>query len=498
MPAAVAKPQSSILPATYRVVTLDQLVEHPLNPRKHFDEAKLTELAASIALRGVLEPLVTREVPNQSLAAALRFEIVAGACRFRAAKRAGVATVPIVVGEYSDDELLELMLIENLHRNDLTPLEQAAAFRTLIRSNPGKHTAATIATKIGKSEAWVWDLLKLNDLVRPAQQLLEAGRISASHAIRIARQKHEDQLRIIDPDQGGLFEQEDAHLFHAAPAAAGKDRYAGLKTRTIRELEDWIADHIRFDVAHAAKAVPLQFQAVAEQVETAAAQPGRGKKVIAITYDHVTKLDARDDQERTYGVQSWHRADGQEQSKTCAHAVLGVVVAGSQHYGQAFPVCVARDKCEVHYGAVIKAKQQATTLRAQGQTAKARKVEQKAENQWQREQRQREERRRRWEILRPHAVAAVAAKIKPRPLTNAILQRALSQLVPDDRASEIRKLMGGPVTTKTFSRAVALAEVLKDSWSIDRFKPVAKQYRVDLKKLERSLAPVKVKKDGAE
>lgn len=338
-------------------VFLGQLVESAMNPRRVFDAVKLEELAESIRQKGIIEPLVVRPVPGPASQREADFEIVAGARRFRAAKVAELDRVPCVIRDYSDEDVLELFLIENVQRDDLAPLEQARGFKQLLEANPDKYSAATIATKVGMSPGWVWDRLKLLDLVPEAQTLLETGRIGIGHAIILARLKPEHQEKAIDTDSGGLW-TDAGETLNLDDASYDKDPYQDVKPVTVRELEAWIAQHVRFDVAHAAEAVPLEFGEVAARVDAAAAKPGRGKKVVSITYEHHVQADARGD-ERVYTEQSWRRADGStvrddwdgkdRVASTCEHAVLGLVVVG-RHYGRAFDVCIAKDSCRIHWG----------------------------------------------------------------------------------------------------------------------------------------------------
>jgi ParB/RepB/Spo0J family partition protein len=317
------------------------------NPRKDFGD--LTGLAASIEQQGILEPLIVRPKGK-------RFEIVAGERRYRAAKLANLDKLLSIVRELSDADAIEIQGIENIQRQNLKPLEEAAQYRLLINTKPDKFSAEEIGKRQGKSPQWVWDLMKLLDLVPEAKKLLDEGRISVNHAIPIARLTPEQQKKVIDPDDGGLFRNERHTLQFDDDDESKPDKYEGMQPVSVKELQAYIAEHIRFSPHAAAKAAPLLFENVAQQVDEAAARPGRGKKVIAITHNSYVQDDAKDPNERTFSSVSWRRADGKFDSKKCDASVLGVVVAG-RGYGEAFEVCVARDKCKVHFGDVIKAKE---------------------------------------------------------------------------------------------------------------------------------------------
>lgn len=479
------------------------------NPRQHFDDAYLADLANSVRDKGVLQPILVRPLPpstkGNGKVRADRYEIVAGECRYRASQLAGLTHLPAVIRAYTDEQVLETQLIENLHRQDLTALEQARGYRALIDTNPTKHSAESIATRIGMSPAWVWDRMKLLDLVPEAQRLLEAERMTVGHAILIARLKPGDQKRVIDPGAGrngyhngrdGLWQYDGGRLEldeTEERRLEKTDKYHQLKPVSVRELETWIRDHIRFDVAHAAQAQPLVFEETKATVEQAAAQPGRGKKVIAITHEYRVADDARDDAERTYGSQSWERADGQKKSKTCEHSVLGVVVAGAGQ-GETLQVCVARDKCRVHFGKVIAQKEVNQKLRESGKGKQADRREAKQRETWEEANRKREAEAARWKALSGPAVKACAAKLKDKPITSAILCELLADVLGyRGTLKQVEALLGAAVTAKTFVRALAIAEILERDGTREYFKPIAKRYGVDLTKLEKDLQPAGVK-----
>jgi hypothetical protein len=170
--------------------------------------------------------------------------------------------------------------------------------------------------------------------------------------------------------------------------------------------------------------------------------------------------------------------------------VLGLVVAG-RGQGETFDVCVARDKCRVHFGDVIRQKEKAAKLREQGKGKQAARVEKRQEDTWQLRQQRDREQAAKWNHLKPHVLAAVAAKIKPVPLTDNLLRAAVELM--DVNVAELEKLLGGRITKKNFGRALKLIDALNSDWSADRFRPIAKKYGIDLAKLEKE----KVQTSGA-
>lgn len=238
----------------------------------------------------------------------------------------------------------------------------------------------------------------------------------------------------------------------------------------MRELEAWIARNVRFDVGHAATTAPLDFGPVAERVEQAQAKPGRGKKVVAITFDYRVADGARSE-ERTFGREAWKRADeADEDAPACDHAVLGVVAAGP-HYGQAFDVCVAKDKCEVHWKAELKAKEKARKLREQGDTAGAEQTSRDQRAALEQQRQEAEAKRKAWDKLRPLAVTAVAAHIQKAPI-KAILPAAVKTT---------HRLRGQKIATAdAFVRAIAAANLEQSAWDPEQLARDTKAFGFNL------------------
>jgi ParB family transcriptional regulator, chromosome partitioning protein len=158
---------------TLTEIAVGDITPNPNQPRVHFDEESLSELAASIAQIGVLQPILVRATDDG-------FQLIAGERRWRAAKRAGLTTVPAVVRVSDDISAVEEALVENLHRADLTALEEAAAYLQLIEDF--KLTHEDVAKRIGKSRSAVTNTLRLLGLPPEVQRLLADGKLSAGHA----------------------------------------------------------------------------------------------------------------------------------------------------------------------------------------------------------------------------------------------------------------------------------------------------------------------------
>ncbi len=162
----------------FRQVSVADITPNPDNPRRRLSEVGLEELAASIAEKGVLQPILVRPVASGAL------QIVAGERRWRAAKVAGLEAVPARVANLTDDEALEIAVIENLQREDVHPLDEAAGFEALLKHG---HDVAGLAAKVAKSEAHVYQRLKLLSLSKKCQAAFLEDKIPASTALVLAR-----------------------------------------------------------------------------------------------------------------------------------------------------------------------------------------------------------------------------------------------------------------------------------------------------------------------
>jgi len=163
-------------PRGQRKVPTGALRPNVRNPRRIFANAEIDELAASLRERGIIQPIVARPVRG----AADAYEIIAGERRWRAAQRAGLHEVPVVVIEATDEEALQLAIIENVQRTDLNPLEEADGYRALIRDF--SHSQDDVARMIGKSRSHVANTLRLQTLPDRVKEHIQAGRLSAGHA----------------------------------------------------------------------------------------------------------------------------------------------------------------------------------------------------------------------------------------------------------------------------------------------------------------------------
>jgi ParB family chromosome partitioning protein len=206
-------------------IPLDKIKPNPDNRRVGgFDQAKLEQLADSIRAVGVQQPAVVRSIEGTG-----EYELVVGERRWRASKLAGLDTLPCVVRILDDVTVLKISTIENLQREDIHPLDEAEGYSRLI--DKAQYTVELLAQEVGKSISYVYQRLKLRDLVPRARDLLVKGDIAAGHAILIARLQPAQQAEVLEYFLGGLKREQEI---------------------SVREVDGWIQGNILMDLAKAA------------------------------------------------------------------------------------------------------------------------------------------------------------------------------------------------------------------------------------------------------
>ena len=194
--------QNTAISNEYRSVPIGILVESATNPRKRFDEKNLEELAASMRAQGILAPLLVRELEES------KYEVVAGARRLRAAKLAELETLPVRVVKLTDAEAIEAQCVENLQREDIHPLEEALGFKSLLELGEPVYTVASIASRSGKSEAYIYGRIRLADLIPPVAEAFLKDQITIGHALLIAKLPASQQQEAFSAAFRGLWTSE--------------------------------------------------------------------------------------------------------------------------------------------------------------------------------------------------------------------------------------------------------------------------------------------------
>jgi ParB family chromosome partitioning protein len=232
-------PEATISPderKLVRDVAHAQVVPSPLQPRKHFVEAPLDELMESIRQHGIIQPLIVRRVGDV-------LELIAGERRWRASGKLGLATVPVIEREASDRDVLEMALIENLQRQDLNPMEEAAGYVRLAKEYALKQEE--IATRVGKSRASVANAMRLLDLHEDVQLQVAQGRVSVGHAKALLSLK-DQASQLLAADQvlrkSLTVRATEKLVQEIANPPSGKSKSGSSSATTPRDLEPHLRD----------------------------------------------------------------------------------------------------------------------------------------------------------------------------------------------------------------------------------------------------------------
>ena len=234
---------SAAAPRSVQTAPIEKLFANPNQPRRHFDAESLRELADSIREKGVLQPLIVRKHPTKSDS----YEIVAGERRWRAAQAAQLHELPIILRDFSDDEVLEIAIIENVQRADLNPVEEAIGYRQLM--DRFGHTQAKLAEALSKSRSHIANMLRLLQLPQDVQDLLASGKLSAGHARALITSENASELARQIVEQG--LSVREAEALTKAPKKPARPRAArpAEKDADTRALEADLSANVGMKVS---------------------------------------------------------------------------------------------------------------------------------------------------------------------------------------------------------------------------------------------------------
>jgi ParB family transcriptional regulator, chromosome partitioning protein len=262
-PAPQAAPPQAAAESGPRSIPIDLVQRNPQQPRKHFDESELTELAGSIKTHGVLQPILVRPIADG------RYEIVAGERRWRAAQRAGLHAIPAVIRDLNEVEVLEIAIVENVQRTDLNPLEEAQGFQALIERFG--RTQQDIADAVGKSRPHIANMLRLLQLPDDIQEMVRDGRLSSGHARAIltapdprglAQKAISEGLNVREVERLAQIAKDEKHGPRASVVAAE------AKSADTRALEQSLSNALGLDVTIVEKGeageVKIAFKSLAQ------------------------------------------------------------------------------------------------------------------------------------------------------------------------------------------------------------------------------------------
>jgi ParB family chromosome partitioning protein len=234
------KTQAGVIAADRDEIDVNNISANPKQPRTVFDEDQLTELALSIKEVGLLQPPVVRSIGNG------KYQLIMGERRFRAAKLAGLKSIPVIIRQTSDDQLLREALVENIHRSQLNPLEEGAAYQQLL--NDFGYTHDELATKLSKSRPVITNTMRLLNLPPAVQRRVAAGVISAGHDRALLSLNDEKEIenlanRIVAE---GLTVRavEEIVASGGAKVKGGSIRSGKIIAPKLKEIADDLSDHL--------------------------------------------------------------------------------------------------------------------------------------------------------------------------------------------------------------------------------------------------------------
>lgn len=260
-PSDPERPEASAL----REVAVDAITPNPQQPRSQFDETALYELTKSVTTLGVLQPLLVRET------AAGQYELVAGERRWRAAQRAGKETVPVLVVDTDERGSLERALVENVHRQDLNPIEEAAAYRQLL--DEGGLTQEALGQRVGKSRVTIANALRLLDLPVEVQGLIIERKLTAAHGkalLALEGNAFMDRLARRAAEEGWSVRETEEHVKRyqamsgtvAATSKSAERPAAALETQ--RQLSEHLQTRVRVEMGKRKGRIVLDFVTLEE------------------------------------------------------------------------------------------------------------------------------------------------------------------------------------------------------------------------------------------
>lgn len=434
----------------FQQLTTDVIHESPNNPRRTFTGAALDDLTASVRRHGVLQPLLVR--PNGD-----GYLLIAGARRLRAAKLAGCTTVPARVLDLDDAAADEATIIENLHREDIQPLDEALSFQRLVA---GGRPVEEVAAALGKSKGYVYQRISLTRLVPKVQDLLARDVLPLIYALKIAVVPAEQQEEALAQCFRPLF----------------RDEPTRDQLEPVAQLTAWIEKAVRLDPRSEDTHVLLP--ALAEQVVSAEQERDASVVALSTLHFHTDKTEPK-----PILARSWKPADGRDR---CAHARPGVIVLG-EGQGTFLQVCIAKKTCEKHWGRPANER-----VSHPAEDADAVEARRQQEATW---ARQREEREQWRSELRPRAIRLIAERTSTAAWSPMLLRLLLEDIHPDDLFFEvIGKAERLPV--KRYAQAVAVALALRHSWERADLMQFIKRIGVKVTSRDLTVAATDTATDG--
>lgn len=473
---APAEPKRERQPDRYERVPLTVIHDNDWNPRRVVDDAKLAELRASIVEKGILEPMILRPHVIDG-----EFEIVAGTRRFRAAQETALTAAMCVIKDLTDEEALEVALIENTNRQDMHPLDEAEAYATLQRTDKRIYTTAAIARRTGQTESHVYRRLKLLELDDDLRTALAEDRLSLGHAERLLRLPLKLRTRAAHPENGVVWRRSPL-LDYAEKWIPGRD-----DLRPLADLEHFIRQKSHFDpTSEDTKHFQPELIAEAEKRnvsvdELLGGAPDNDDREAGAEHHDVAwatqamvllsddpmarmRLGAGEKDRIPLTPSKWKEVTSEK--NRCEHTVRGVVVHGGP--ARVLDVCTKRS-CAKHWPVAKKKPAEKT----------ARPAEPKHD--WKTENRKREEERQAWQAVLKRALPAFAQHVAKIKFSAALVREVLGA---EDVASLTRQFTIG-LRDKTAAQMLACSTVR--TWTRADFLRTVKPFKFNLGTVEQQL-----------
>ena len=227
-------------PVNIGTLPIEQIQANKQNPRSIFSEDELVDLANSIKEKGILQPIIVRQRDNNE-----SYEVIAGERRWRAAQIAQLDNVPVIIKNLTDDDALEIAIIENVQRSNLNPIDEASGYKRLL--DIYNYTQDDLSRVIGKSRSYVANILRLSNLPTKVQELLSSGKLTIGHARALISSNNPEKLASIVISRG-LSVRQTENLIKSTGLPSSKKTAKSLKDPNIKNLEELITDSLGLKV----------------------------------------------------------------------------------------------------------------------------------------------------------------------------------------------------------------------------------------------------------
>jgi len=446
-----------------RHIVLDVIDENPFNPRRVVDAADLVD---SVQMQGIIQPLLVRAVWKNADADAIRYQVIAGSRRLAAAKTAGLGSVPCLVRQLGDAEALEYALAENVKRQDMNPIDEALAYKTLIEQALGQgreRPYAHVAARIGQTEGHVYRRTRLLDLPPWLQKAVAEDRLTIAHAERLVRMSPAAREQAADPDLGVVWRRSPL-LDEEASWVPSRD-----DLRPVTDLDAYARQKTHFDPTSTdVKFFQPELGLEIEKWEASLPADDPVLPTILELSENPfvrTQIGAAKGEPAPLTPAHWREIS--KAKDRCEFAQRGVITHGGP--SRFLEVCITK-KCRKHFPLAKKTKSGATPKPP------------KPADDWKERQAKETRERKAWDVLCKAAAPALVAHLRNVKFSAELVKLSLDAY----QIQDIQKYYGVALTSKTAALVLALYAV--DTYNRERFLKSVKPFKFNLGKVESKLA----------